>query len=104
FNSNGNVIRSQSADHGGWVIGAGVAFPISGKWTGKVEYNYLDLGPAGFTFPGQRVEPKIHLLKVGLNYRIWDAAPWPGSGAAVAGAASVPETSNFNIHGQTTFI
>ena len=81
-----------------------MAFPISGKWTGKVEYNYLDLGPAGFTFPGQRVEPKIHLLKVGLNYRIWDAAPWPGSGAAVAGAASVPETSNFNIHGQTTFI
>src|SRR5438067_4228947 len=97
--NDGNVVSSHSSAHVGWTAGAGVAFPVSGKWTGKIEYNYLDLGAAGFTFPGQAVEPKIHLLKVGLNYRIWDVPPWPSAGGAVAGATSLPESNNFTVHG-----
>src|SRR5207248_4441738 len=30
--------------------------------------------------------------------------PWPSAGAAIAGATSLPESNNFTVHGQTTFI
>ena len=42
----GNVTSSHASPHVGWTAGAGVEFPVSGKWTGKVEYNYIDLGSA----------------------------------------------------------
>jgi high affinity Mn2+ porin len=104
INNNGSVIGSKSSTHAGWTIGLGVAFPVAGKWTGKIEYDYVDLGPAGFAFPGQTVDPKIHLVKIGLNYRIWDAPPWPAPGFTSPGRTSVPESNDFNVHGQTTFI
>ncbi len=104
INNNGSVIGSKSSTHAGWTVGLGVAFPVAGKWTGKIEYDYVDLGPAGFAFPGQTVDPKVHLVKIGLNYRIWDAPPWPSPGFTPLGRTSVPESSDFNVHGQTTFI
>jgi high affinity Mn2+ porin len=104
INGNGSVIGAKSAAHAGWTIGLGVAFPVAGKWTGKIEYDYVDLGPGGFVFPGQTVDPKIHLLKIGLNYRIWDAPPWSAPGSPSLGRTSAPESNDFNVHGQTTFI
>ncbi len=104
INNNGSVIGSKSSAHAGWTIGLGVAFPVAGRWTGKIEYNYVDLAPAGFAFPGQTVDPKVHLVKIGLNYRIWDAPPWPSPGFTPLGRTSVPESNDFNVHGQTTFI
>jgi high affinity Mn2+ porin len=104
INNNGSVIGSKSSTHAGWTVGLGVAFPVAGKWTGKIEYDYVDLGPAGFALPGRTVDPKIHLLKIGLNYRIWDAPPWSSPGFSSLGRTSVPESSDFNVHGQTTFI
>jgi high affinity Mn2+ porin len=104
FNNNGNVIGSQSSTHAGWTIGLGVAFPVAGKWTGKIEYDYVDLGPGGFVFPGQTVDPKMHLLKLGLNYRIWDAPPSSASNSGSLARTSLAESADFNVHGQTTFI
>jgi high affinity Mn2+ porin len=104
INNNAGGIASNSAMLVGWTVGTGVAFPLAGKWTGKIEYNYVDLASAGTTSPSVMVNPKIHLLKIGLNYRICDALPWPGSNAAFTGRTSVPETSDFQVHGQTTFI
>jgi high affinity Mn2+ porin len=101
-NKKGDVIATKSSTHVGWTAGLGVAFPVAGKWTGKVEYNHVDLGAAAWA--GPTIDPKIHLLKVGLSYRIWDAPPWGAPGPAPAGQTSVAESSNFNIHGQTTFI
>jgi high affinity Mn2+ porin len=104
FNNAGNVIGSQSSTHAGWTVGFGVAFPLPGKWTGMIEYNYVDLAFGGSAIPRQSADPKIHLLKLGLNYRVWDAPPWPASSANSLGQTSLPESNDFNVHGQTTFI
>jgi high affinity Mn2+ porin len=102
FNSNGMVIGSHAATHAGWTVGLGAAFPLPGKWTGMIEYNYIDLTPGGSIVAGQNVDPKIHLLKLGVNYRIWDA-PWPTASGGF-GRTSLPESNDFTVHGQTTFI
>lgn len=105
----GNVTSSHAAPHVGWTAGAGVEFPVSGKWTGKVEYNYIDLGSATLVLNNGiaqilTVDPKIHIFKLGLNYRFRDAPPWQSPDRSGAEATSAPELSNWNIHGQTTFI
>jgi outer membrane immunogenic protein len=59
----------------GWFIGAGLEQAFSDHWSGRVEYNYIDLGgevklwgnpqnPAVFD-----IDQNIHIIKVGLNYR-----------------------------------
>lgn len=35
----------------GWTLGGGVEAPISGKWTWKIEYLYVNLGTANFAVP-----------------------------------------------------
>ncbi len=105
--ANGNVVFSHASAHGGWTAGAGVEFPIAGKWIGKVEYNYLDLAPTTFVLgvaaqPVLTVDPRVHILKLGLAYRYWDPPSWL-KGSSL-GRTSAPESSNWNIHGQTTFI
>jgi outer membrane immunogenic protein len=83
FNANGAPIglaSSTSDTNLGWVAGAGLEGVISGRWTGKVEYLYMDLG----TFSGTsavlaagpptlqaRFSSKVtdHILRAGLNYR-----------------------------------
>ena len=104
-----NLIFSHSSTHVGWTLGAGIAFPIAGKWTGKIEYNYVDLGPTTFVSgnaaqPVLTIDPKIHILRLGLNYRFWDSPPWLSSNHSLIGPTPVPESGNWNIHGQTTFI
>jgi high affinity Mn2+ porin len=105
----GSVVSSHSSTQVGWTVGAGVEFPVAGKWTGKIEYNYIDLGSTAFVLgnAGQMVptiDPKLHVLKLGLNYRFWDSPPWPASNPSSIERSSAPESSNWNIHGQTTFI
>lgn len=64
----------------GWTLGGGVETYLSGNWTAKIEYIYLDLGSNSFTnhlhanyIP---VRANIssdmidHIVRVGLNYRI----------------------------------
>jgi high affinity Mn2+ porin len=99
---------TQSANHWGWTVGAGVEYALTGNWTAKVEYNFIDLGSTTYslqTSPASSVavDPKIHLVKLGLNYRISDA--WPSSASSMAvKQTSVPEADAWSIHGQTTAI
>lgn len=72
---------SSSATKAGWVIGAGVETQLSDRWTGKIEYLYMDLGRvdttatntnAGILVPlraqfSSRITDNI--LRVGLNYK-----------------------------------
>jgi len=103
----GDVIGNKSRMHLGWVAGTGVEFALGGNWSGKVEYNYIDLGTRTYglsdvPLPDVAVDPKIHAVKVGLNYRLWDTPPWV-TGAAVKPLA-LPASNDWNVHGQTTLI
>jgi high affinity Mn2+ porin len=105
--SGGNVVSSPGQNQAGWTAGAGVEFAVSGNWSAKVEYDYIDLAGrmydlSGFGLPGVNVEPHIHLVKLGLNYRFGDTPPWAPSSAN--GQPALPEATDWNVHAQTTFI
>jgi high affinity Mn2+ porin len=88
----------------GWTAGAGVEFAVSGNWSAKLEYEYVDLARqrydlSGFGLAGVTIDPRIHLLKFGLNYHIGDA-PWNPAPRAPL----LPESDIWNVHAQTTFL
>ncbi len=88
----------------GWAAGAGVEFAVSGNWSAKLEYEYVDLNRqqydlSGFMLPGVNIDPRIHLLKFGLNYHVSDA-PWNPAPRAPL----LPESDIWNVHAQTTFL
>src|ERR1700682_4667182 len=101
------VLSSPGHYHTGWTVGAGAEFALSGNWSAKLEYDYIDLsrrmyGLSGFGLPDTNVEPRIHLIKFGLNYRFGDT-PWSPSVSA-HGQTALPESSDWNVHAQTTFL
>ena len=68
---------SSSTTKAGWTVGVGLEGVISGRWTGKIEYLYMDLGtvsgsvvntPAGIqaTYSSDITD---NIIRVGLNYR-----------------------------------
>jgi high affinity Mn2+ porin len=100
----GNAISEPGQYQTGWTVGAGAEFALSGNWTAKVEYDYIDLsrrtlGLADFGMPGVTIDPRLHLLKFGLNYQLGDS-PW----SATPTQSLLPESDNWSIHGQTTLI
>jgi outer membrane immunogenic protein len=73
---------SSSSTRVGWTVGAGVEGVISGNWTAKLEYLYIDLGNVSGSFVTPVVAPSgnfvtasysshvtDNVLRVGLNYR-----------------------------------
>ncbi|MCX7306801.1 MAG: porin family protein, partial [Afipia sp.] len=46
--ANDNIFATKARMHLGWVAGAGVEFALGGPWSGKVEYNYIDLGARAY--------------------------------------------------------
>jgi outer membrane immunogenic protein len=73
---------SNSATKLGWTVGVGVEGMISGNWTAKIEYLYMDLGnvsgsfvtpivaPSGaFVTSGYNSHITDNILRVGVNYR-----------------------------------
>jgi high affinity Mn2+ porin len=60
----------------GWTAGAGVEFPVTTGWTGKVEYLFTDYPTKSVTFPAlsQRIDSGYSLqeVRVGLNYQLGD--------------------------------
>jgi high affinity Mn2+ porin len=104
----GNVVSSPGQTQPGWTAGAGVEFAVSGNWSAKLEYDYIDLARrmydlSGFGLPNINVDPNIHLVKFGLNYRFGDTPPWtaPASGS---GQTALAESTAWNVHAQTTFL
>lgn len=52
----------------GWVLGGGIEAALSGPWTAKVEYLYVDLGN-GPTVGGFGSNLHTNIVRAGLNYR-----------------------------------
>jgi outer membrane immunogenic protein len=72
---------SFSDDKAGWTVGGGIEARLAGRWTGKVEYLYLDLGTVsggtvgvaglqgGNTF-GFSSRVHDHVVRAGVNYQL----------------------------------
>ena len=72
----------------GWTVGAGVERALTGRWSVKAEYDYLNFGNSNFTAPASALETALpqsfaaiasapthyssdlHLFKVGTNYKL----------------------------------
>jgi len=58
----------------GWTVGAGVEYMFAPNWSGKLEYNYIDLGKTTIQYDPldapNRSEWKdtFHTVKAGINY------------------------------------
>ncbi|WP_456720083.1 MULTISPECIES: carbohydrate porin [unclassified Bradyrhizobium] len=100
----GNVISEPGQYQTGWTVGAGAEFALSGNWTAKLEYDYVDLsrrtlGLNDFGMPGVSIDPRLQMLKFGLNYQLGDS-PW----SATPTRSVLPDSSDWSVHGQTTLI
>ncbi len=87
----------------GWAAGAGVEFPVTANWTGKIEYLFKDFGAKDVYFPSnaQQFSSGLTLQQVlvGLNYHFGnESAPAPVSDAAA------PGSDRISLHGQATFV
>lgn len=106
--ADGAVVGKKARMHPGWVAGTGVELAMGGGWSGKVEYNYIDLGARTYglgevALPDVSVTPKVHTVKFGMNYRLWDVPPWAPGDAAIRRPEFAAST-DWNVHGQTTLI
>jgi outer membrane immunogenic protein len=62
---------------GGWTAGGGSEWVLSGPWTAKLEYLFVDLGTVTNTFVGGGVIPTVvasshvrdSIIRIGINYR-----------------------------------
>jgi high affinity Mn2+ porin len=103
-----SIVSSPGQNQSGWTAGAGVEFAVSGNWSAKLEYDYIDLSRrmydlSDFGMPSVDVDPNIHLVKLGLNYRFGDTPPWAPP-VASNGQPALPESTDWNVHTQTTFL
>jgi outer membrane immunogenic protein len=63
--------------HGGWTVGGGSEWVLSGGWTAKLEYLFVDLGTVSNTFAAAAPVPTVlasshvrdNIVRIGLNYR-----------------------------------
>ena len=70
------ALASSSSTQAGWTIGAGIEGAISGNWTAKLEYLYVDLGTVNNSFAGiapfAPVATSSHvtdnIVRAGINY------------------------------------
>ena len=73
----GDVVATKARMHLGWVAGAGVEFALGGPWSGKLEYNYMDLGTQRLHFTSATtpltsdvdIRQRVSVVKAGINYR-----------------------------------
>jgi high affinity Mn2+ porin len=106
-----DLFADKSRNHLGWTAGIGIEHTLTGNWTAKYEYNYISLGSRIYPLdlpgtPQIAVDPKVHAVKLGLNYHLWDRPP-----ASVATlwtkapkSSAPPDSDDWSIHGQTTFL
>jgi len=64
-------VASASDTNVGWTVGAGIEGAITGNWTAKLEYLYVDLGDVscGACVPATNADFRSHLVRAGLNFR-----------------------------------
>ena len=63
-------------------MGPGVEYAFIDNWSAKLEYNYMDFGTRGVRFASPtaslvfldaNIRERIHVVKVGINYRFGPA-------------------------------
>lgn len=67
-------IGSASDTHAGWTVGGGIEFALTGNWTAKAEYLYVDLGsfdcvPCNAGPPPASAGFTTNVVRAGVNYR-----------------------------------
>jgi outer membrane immunogenic protein len=60
---------SESRTHAGWALGGGMEVALTGRWTAKAEYLYVDLSSRNFGLTGMSNGLDSGLLRLGVNYR-----------------------------------
>src|SRR5262249_660175 len=73
----GTAVSSFKDVKAGWTAGAGIEATFGGRWSGKIEYLYLDLGkteqtlatPALGTVASETRRFTDNIVRVGVNYR-----------------------------------
>jgi outer membrane immunogenic protein len=68
----------------GWLVGAGIEWAFASNWSGKIEYDFLQLNSQTFSavplIPGDGFNtgrPNIQMVKFGINYRFGWTNPIP---------------------------
>ena len=74
---------------------------MSGNWSAKLEYDYIDLSRrmydlSSFGLPDVNVDPSVHLVKLGLNYRFARCAL--GAPDSNGDKTALPESDAWNVH------
>jgi high affinity Mn2+ porin len=105
----GTAFATRQHMHVGWTAGAGVEVALDRHWSAKLEYNYIDLGTQTFSLDtgvlsSIAVDPKLHVVKLGLNYKLDNTASRSEQTFPAMTVPDAPESKNWNVHGQTTFI
>jgi len=66
-------LASQTDTRAGWTAGGGVEFALTGPWTAKVEYLYVDLGNKTCNAANCGIATSVdftsNIVRAGLNYR-----------------------------------
>jgi outer membrane immunogenic protein len=60
---------SESRIHTGWTAGAGMEVALTGAWSARVEYLYVDLSDRPYGLTGTSHGFESSLLRIGVNYR-----------------------------------
>ncbi len=60
---------SETKVHPGWALGIGAEMAISGNWTAKVEYLYVNLYDRSYGLTGASNGMDANILRMGVNYR-----------------------------------
>jgi high affinity Mn2+ porin len=88
----------------GWAAGGGVEYAFAPHWSLRLEYLYSEFQNASVRFDSGAAHAStlnFQSLRVGLNRKI----DWPGNDSPVQLASLVdPESSRWEIHGQTTYL
>jgi len=66
-----NTLTSVSESHTstGWAGGVGVEAALTGNWSARAEYLYVDLSSSSFVLDGNSRGIQSNLLRFGVNYR-----------------------------------
>jgi high affinity Mn2+ porin len=100
-----DIVATVGHYQAGWTAGLGLEYAVSGNWSAKLEYDHVDLSRqtydlSGFGLPAVAVDPRIDVVKLGLNYRFGDMS----MPLAAAAQPALPESDAWNVHVQTTFL
>ncbi len=60
---------TESKIHPGWAVGIGAEMALTGNWTAKIEYLYVNLYDRGYALTGANNGMDASVLRMGVNYR-----------------------------------